>query len=201
MDLTRLVHCMSEDLCKRIIDEQKDYKRAEVIANDQASSVSDWRTNDLRMLTGDLVPEVHSCLNKAIEKWVAIVKSENPPEVFQCLPLPGTTFNMDSHREDIQVLRYTVGQEYFWHTDAGIDPYKTDNNSRNRCLSVVVYLNDDVVGGETQMPGRKYKPQTGKALIFPSNWCYPHRACPVIEGTKYALVTWYHMDFLPARSD
>ena len=55
-----------------------------------------------------------------------------------------------------------------------------------------VYLNDDFKGGETEMFGRKYKPKKGKALIFPSNWNYPHRACPVEDGTKYALVTWYH---------
>ena len=37
------------------------------------------------------------------------------------------------------------------------------------------------------------KPEPGYALIFPSNWCYPHAGMPVTEGTKRVAVTWYYV--------
>ena len=38
------------------------------------------------------------------------------------------------------------------------------------------------------------KPEPGYALIFPSNWCYPHAGMPVTKGTKRVAVTWYYVN-------
>ena len=34
------------------------------------------------------------------------------------------------------------------------------------------------------------KPEKPALVLFPSNYAYTHRAMPVVEGTKYAVVTW-----------
>lgn len=85
------------------------------------------------------------------------------------------------------VLRYRTGQKF----DVHIDVAGKGNESR-RQLSICTYLNDDYKGGELVFPRQaiKYKPESGDVVMFPSNFCYPHASLPVIDGVKYAVVTW-----------
>ena len=39
------------------------------------------------------------------------------------------------------------------------------------------------------------KPEPGHAIMFPSNWCYPHSGQEVISGKKRIAVTWYYVDW------
>lgn len=54
-------------------------------------------------------------------------------------------------------------------------------------MSGVIYLNDDVVGGELEFPeqGVKIKPLAGSIVIFPSVAPYYHQSLPVTAGSKY----------------
>lgn len=81
------------------------------------------------------------------------------------------------------IVRYLPGGFYVSHADAGLDV-------NDRYFSVLCYLNDDFRGGKTCFPtlGFSITPQKGKAVLFPST--YLHRAEPVLEGTKYILVSW-----------
>jgi predicted 2-oxoglutarate/Fe(II)-dependent dioxygenase YbiX len=82
-----------------------------------------------------------------------------------------------------QIIRYRKGGRYVAHTDAGVD-------YAERYFSVVCYLNDDFTGGLTSFPSLEYstRPQTGKAIIFPSR--YFHCAEPVSSGEKFIFLTW-----------
>lgn len=85
--------------------------------------------------------------------------------------------------EAINFIKYGPGQHFQEHTDHGF--------SYNCVVSLVGYVNDDYTGGEIffRVQNIKYKPKAGDLFIFPSNYMYPHRAMPVIDGTKYSLVT------------
>ena len=63
-----------------------------------------------------------------------------------------------------------------------------------RTISIILYLNNDFEGGNTVFSHKKYKPLPGQALIFPSNWCYPHAGEPVTSGKKRVAVTWYYVE-------
>ena len=60
--------------------------------------------------------------------------------------------------------------------------------------TIIVYLNDDFVGGETEFPvlGDKVKPKKGKLLVFPPMWNYLHRGNPPLKPgyAKYFLMTY-----------
>ena len=104
--------------------------------------------------------------------------------------MPGG-YNTYSWREGIQVLQYKKNQEYKFHHDVA------DHKERKefyRTISVIVYLTDDFKGGGTLFPHTLFKPKPGYALIFPSNWCYPHAGEPVTEGIKRVAVTWYYVE-------
>jgi len=88
------------------------------------------------------------------------------------------------------LLRYQEGEQYKAHVDNVAGAGLVEGA---RQLSAVAYLNDDYLGGELSFPRQsiKFKPAAGDVLMFPSNFCYPHASLPVVQGTKYSVVTWF----------
>jgi Rps23 Pro-64 3,4-dihydroxylase Tpa1-like proline 4-hydroxylase len=82
------------------------------------------------------------------------------------------------------LLRYETGQFYKQHTDSFTE--------MPRALSCSLNLNDDYDGGEFAFFNREVmiRAKKGSAIIFPSNFLYPHEVMPVIKGTRYSIVTW-----------
>lgn len=96
-------------------------------------------------------------------------------------------FKIEADIKDVEpygLLKYSSGEEYKFHYDG-------DTESK-RSISVLIYLNDDYVGGEIEFPNFKVKikPKSGTLILFPSNYAYGHIAHPVESGTKYVIVTW-----------
>jgi len=120
-----------------------------------------------------------------------------------------------SNQEDIQVLRYSQGQKYGAHYDQLVE-------DTPRVATVLVYLKDGVVGGETAFPVSSewidssteqrmgpfskcaqghvaVKPKKGDALLFWSSKLDGshdetslHAGCPIISGTKWTATFWIH---------
>jgi hypothetical protein len=57
-------------------------------------------------------------------------------------------------------------------------------------VSIVVYLNDDYIGGELWFPrfNLTLKPKAGDIVVFPSTYIYEHASQDMISGTKYSVV-------------
>lgn len=83
------------------------------------------------------------------------------------------------------LLRYQTGQFYKQHTDASAN--------FNRCVSCSLVLNDDYEGGEFAFFNRDVviAVPKGAAILFPSNFMYPHEILPVVSGTRYSVATWF----------
>jgi len=88
--------------------------------------------------------------------------------------------------QNINLLRYEKGGYYTRHTD--------DGPSIPRTLSVIIFLNNDYKGGGLEFSflnsSFKIEPAAGKAIIWPSNFLFPHAAIKVEEGVRFALVSW-----------
>lgn len=84
-----------------------------------------------------------------------------------------------------ELLRYKEGQFYAEHTDS----FKT----RPRAVSCSIALNDDYEGGEWAFFNKEkvIKVPKGAAVLFPSNFMYPHEIMPVTKGTRYSVITWF----------
>ncbi|PRW56157.1 Prolyl 4-hydroxylase subunit alpha-1 [Chlorella sorokiniana] len=125
-----------------------------------------------------------------------------------------------THQEDMQILRYGIGQKYGAHYDS------LDNDSP-RVATVLLYLSDVEEGGETAFPqGSEWidssvqqrfepfsecaaghvaaKPKKGDALLFFSlkpdgklDAASMHTGCPVVKGVKWTATKWIHT--LPFR--
>lgn len=61
-----------------------------------------------------------------------------------------------------------------------------------RVLSMSFILNDNYNGGDFIFFKEKYKvtKQKGSAVVFPSNFCFPHAVTPVSNGDRHSIITW-----------
>ena len=82
------------------------------------------------------------------------------------------------------ILKYGEGQQFTNHID--------DHPSYHRRVSTVYYLNDNYTGGEINFPrfNITFKPKANQMILFPSTYVYNHSVSPVIEGKRYAVVSW-----------
>jgi predicted 2-oxoglutarate/Fe(II)-dependent dioxygenase YbiX len=82
------------------------------------------------------------------------------------------------------VLKYGVGQKFTNHID--------DHQDYHRRISTTYYINDNYLGGEIVFPrfDVTFKPKANQMIVFPSTYVYNHSVLPVIEGERYAVVSW-----------
>ena len=106
--------------------------------------------------------------------------------------------NFDPIEKDYKA---SYGIATVWHDQYGILKYGKDQFFTNhiddhqdfhRRISTIYYLNDNYVGGEINFPrfGITFKPKANQMILFPSTYVYNHSVSPVIEGERYAVVSW-----------
>lgn len=104
--------------------------------------------------------------------------------------------------EDLQILKYEVGQFYNAHHD--YIPHQKGRQCGPRILTFYLYLSDVEDGGGTDFPdlGITVMPKKGRALLWPSvmntepmliDGRTRHQALPVEAGLKFGANAWIHM--------
>ena len=102
--------------------------------------------------------------------------------------LKGVSLNISKFNE-INILRYENQGHYKPHVDDCINHHRT--------LSIILLLNDDYEGGklifksvDLQKDLHIIDVKKNRAVLFPSNFMYPHTVKPVTKGTRYSIVSW-----------
>jgi len=99
----------------------------------------------------------------------------------------GTQWTMSGLNERFRFYRYHPGQSFRWHLDASF----RRNAQERSWFSLIIYLNDDFEGGETEFDLRqgfhRVNPEQGMVLVFE----HPlrHQGAAVVRGVKYVLRT------------
>lgn len=187
--LIQIVDCLTEDelsTCLNLLEE-KHWSPSTVFAGDKLIVDPSIRKNDRVCLSeeDELTSILHPAINNALVRYADQVRSVH--QRFYTYPVPSTP-NTSCFREALQVLKYEKEEYYNWHCDSASD---RSVSAYHRTMSVVLYLKNADEGGRTIFPHHAYQPNPGQALIFPSNWCFPHRGEEVYSGTKIVVVTWY----------
>ena len=90
--------------------------------------------------------------------------------------------------EEFRIKRYTTnGDERF---DEHVDV--TDYNSSLRGVAFLFYLNDNDGNTLFSRHGLNIRPVSGKVIIFPPTWEYPHTGLPPKSNSKYIMSTYIH---------
>jgi len=145
---------------------------------------------------GHINKEIRNCttiemsLNELIEKNKHVRKILDD-KVFECAKKAIEKYNEKFKQAHIskdsgyQLLKYEKGGFYTQHVDSFTNTPRT--------ISCSFTLNDNFNGGEFSFFDNKniYSLKKGSAIMFPSNFLYPHSVLPVINGTRYSIVTWF----------
>ncbi|KAG0454154.1 hypothetical protein HPP92_025458 [Vanilla planifolia] len=192
---------LSKEECKYLIALAKPRMRKSSVVDGTTGKSKDSR---VRTSSGMFLSRGQDKIIRAIEKRIA-----------------DYTFIPVEHGEGLQVLHYEEGQKYEPHFDYFLDKFNT-NNGGQRIATVLMYLSDVEVGGETTFPyvkvnssslpwynelsecgkkGLSVRPKMGDALLFwsmkPDATLDPlslHGACPVIKGSKWSCTKWMHLN-------
>ena len=76
-------------------------------------------------------------------------------------------------------------QEYKEHVDVS-------SVFEQRILTCSLILNDNYDGGDFIFFEGEYKvpKKAYSAIVFPSNFCFPHAITPVTNGDRHVILTW-----------
>jgi predicted 2-oxoglutarate/Fe(II)-dependent dioxygenase YbiX len=131
------------------------------------------------------LPSTHT-VSKLIQEKVKEV-TDNYIQVFlkDCPWFSYWTGNSQAH-----YIKYPPGAGMDTHCDHVRNQF--DGTKRGiPILTLLVVLNDDYKGGEIIVwDDNSITPNAGEAMIFPSNFLYPHKVNEVLEGTRYSFVVW-----------
>ena len=90
---------------------------------------------------------------------------------------------------NVRFNRYTENRKMALHADH-IQSLFDGKRKGIPILSILGVLNDNYKGGEFILIDKTIDFKGGDILIFPSNFMYPHKVEPVIEGTRYSYISW-----------
>ncbi|PSC72823.1 Prolyl 4-hydroxylase subunit alpha-1 [Micractinium conductrix] len=187
---------MTEEEADHIVSLAKPFMRRSTVVGAGGESVED----QIRTSYGTFLKRLQDPVVAAVEERIAT----------------WTKLNV-SHQEDMQILRYSLGQKYGAH-------YDSLENDSPRVATVLLYLSDVEEGGETAFPGTSEwidksvqerfapysacaaghvaaKPKKGDAMVFFSlkpdsklDDASLHTGCPVIKGIKWTATKWIHTE-------
>ncbi|GLT74076.1 hypothetical protein SLA2020_458970 [Shorea laevis] len=190
---------LSPEECDHLIDLAKDKLEKSMVAdNDSGESLESEVRTSSGMFLSKHQDEVVAAIEARISAW---------------------TFLPEENGESIQILHYEHGQKYEPHFDFFHDKANQELGG-HRVATILMYLSDVEIGGETVFPnseekftqqkddtwsecakkGHAVKPRKGDALLFFSlhpdattdNYSL-HGSCPVIKGEKWSATKWIHV--------
>jgi|LakMenE18May11ns_1017448.scaffolds.fasta_scaffold9827012_2 hypothetical protein len=190
---------LSHELCREIIDlyEKDKLKHQQgVVMSGARPEIKD--TTDLTLNTDDdnwceirkiLIRE----LRYNIDKYAELI---NNPNDFK------SSNNNSNHQdyknikpetlssETIMVQKYKMNKgRYVYHDDHRV----VQNSKMQRVITFIWYLNDVIEGGETVFDGiYKIRPRSGKLVLFPASWTFPHCGKMPLSSDKYIITGWIY---------
>jgi len=151
--------------------------------------------DDAGILDGGVNKNIRNCLTRSLFQAKSlgekICLNAVKEKIFHCVDHYKMKHDIQiSKISQLDLLRYDKNEfkaGYQFHEDFG-------HKVTERHLSISICLNSEYEGGEFvfDIPGGHYTvPQNvGDAVIFPSNFMFPHQVNKITNGTRYALIGW-----------
>ena len=171
---------LSQELCNAITEEDFNYNESTYSTHEGQST--DWKKNkrvkmDEIWIRKDNVyyEELKNCSSDVAKRY-----SEEMTKNKRIFTAQKTT--------DFRLNKYDVGGFMSRHCD-------NIHHSHGQTYgypqaSVLLFLNDNFKGGEFLVSEEQPTIKTGEALIFPSNFMFPHEVKKITQGTRWSIVSW-----------
>ena len=166
------------DICKKIIDVVKDWKKGTV--ETPARKIK----GEHNIRKSEIFWSYDQWIFDYIWKYMDVYNE-----------ITGLRYDI-SGVESIQITKYEKGDYYDFHFD-GKGSHKNVVNEKVRKISMTIQLNEDYKGGEFQVAScnrgelvtETLEKAKGTIILFPS--ILEHCITPVTSGTRYSLVAWF----------
>ena len=192
---TKFIYINSASLCHEICEdiiglfEEEDNKYEGVTAsglNKDIKDTLDFIINKEEKRWSDIYSFLLNELIRNVKNYIHMVNESQNFGHFKLLDYE----SIDICNFMIQKYHANIGK-YVYHDDSVFDL----KAKRYRILTFLWYLNDVDNGGETEFyDSFTIKPQTGKLVIFPATWTFPHTGKIPISNNKYILTGWVYTD-------
>lgn len=147
--------------------------------------------------------------------WNTVLPTDTDPVLIQITnKLCSLIKRHPNTMEKLSLIRYRPGEYYLPHVDAYhyIDGGITEDlHMSQRIMSILMYLNDDYLGGQTSFPALDISitPKRGRALLFHNvrenadiaNPLSSHQGQEVTQGTKWLLMAMFRLDAIDENRD
>ena len=168
---------VSDNLCDKLIDYSDNQKPLQPSTYSTSSGKSDRSKERVKMDDGwfrkgeKFYDDIRQSFQEVIRKY-----QEKHPD-FVCQRHTDFRLNKYSYggfmSRHVANIHHSHGQEYGYPQ-----------------VSALLFLNDDYKGGQLKISDITYNTKKGSAIIFPSNFMFPHEVNLITEGTRYSIVTW-----------
>ena len=166
--------CMSEDVCDKIMAHNWRMQKSTYSNNKGKTKASDERVKMHEVWVKQNTPYYENLKTTFIK---VMAKYETDHRDFSCI-----------HHTDFRLNKYLEGGFMSRHVDN--IHHSHGQHYGYPQVSALLFLNDDYEGGEFIVAGEIYFPKKGSAIIFPSNFMYPHKVGIVTKGTRWSIVSW-----------
>lgn len=172
---------ISESFCKNVIETfNTDVENHERIDRERRPSFTELNISQQYKKNNPNWIDIQVNIQKIFVEYVSLYMKD--------LDL-GPDFPATYAFEEFRLKRYSPKvDEFLDHVDVG------DHSSARRFLVCFLYLNDVLIGGQTEFPKLDYsiQPKCGRLLIFPPLWMYRHAGRPIETGNKYIVGSYLH---------
>jgi hypothetical protein len=185
---------IDEFLCKKIIKlfDNEPFKNKGIVKNGFLPEIKN--TTDIVLCNNTISKSVFNkewikivdVLTKQINKYVSkYIETLEKTDNILFKTSVGEFIEFDA----FMIQKYTKNEgKYEYHNDHQYDM------DRSRLITYIFYLNSIESGGETEFNGGKtiIKPESGKLVLFPATWTYPHCGKIPITEDKYIITGWIY---------
>ena len=168
---------VSDNLCDKLIDYSDNQKPLQPSTYSTSSGKSDRSKERVKMDDGWFRKgeKFYDDIRKSFQEVIRRYQEKHPDFVCQ----RHTDFRLNKYSyggfmsRHVDNIHHSHGQEYGYPQ-----------------VSSLLFLNDDYKGGQLKISNITYNTKKGSAIIFPSNFMFPHEVNLITEGTRYSIVTW-----------
>ena len=177
---------ISKEKCQEIIDLYKDVDVWEWAQTTTGVQLEYRKVKQVSLSTDivkskgqkyqDMDNELFEILSKAKDLYLKNLKENR-----DIMHLPNI-----SSDEGYQLLHYSEGYYFKEHAD--------DSGGLGRSLTCTLNLNEGYSGGLFSFLRGEFNLSlgAGDAVMFPSNFMFPHEVTEITSGERYSIVTWFH---------
>ena len=194
--------------CLTKFNSNKIYEFPNLLTNEECDKIIELSRNKVTRSSvigtdGNELSDVRTSKNTFLDKSVDPLMSQIDDKIKNIIGISSDKY------ESLQVVNYTPGTFYKAHWDAcdpNKDPRCINDHKKGglRFATFIIYLNDDMEGGETEFPllNLKIKPQKGKGILFFNlnddllgrRELSKHAGLPPTKGEKWMCNKWIRMN-------